>query len=160
MNGMVHEHVAGAVCGAWWTGDRCSDGAPNGYAVYEARGSELRWRYKGTGRGIDHQLHVYAPGSEPAAPGDLVANVWDWDPTWTVTWFEDGRPRGLMSRRRGRDPVAVERSLGPTLPAKHTWVEPLVTDHLFYGAASPGTREFRVVARDGAGRTYTETLRR
>jgi len=40
------------VCGAWWSGDVCWDGAPNGYGVYDVRGEEVRWRYKGTGLAV------------------------------------------------------------------------------------------------------------
>ena len=45
----VQEHIHGTVCGAWWTGPICADGTPNGYAVYDVAGSEVRWRYKATG---------------------------------------------------------------------------------------------------------------
>src|SRR5687768_2045439 len=95
-DGGPRHHVHGTVCGAWWSGDICWDGTPNGYAVYDVRGSEPRWRYKSTGRPAEHQMRLYRPGSEPSAPGDLVANVWDADETWTVTWYENGERRGLM----------------------------------------------------------------
>lgn len=158
-HGTIHEHVAGAVCGAWWSGDICFDGTPNGYGVYDVEGERVTWRYKATGQDAHHQLRLYAPGSDTTAPGDLVANVWDWDPSWTVRWFEDGQPRGLMSRRRGFDPLAVKLHRGDALPARRPWVEPMITNHLFYAAASPGAREWHVEARDGSGRTYTESLR-
>jgi len=57
--GGVHEHVHGAVCGAWWSGPICGDGTPSGYSVYEIRGEEISWRYKSTGQDFDHQLRVY-----------------------------------------------------------------------------------------------------
>jgi C terminal of Calcineurin-like phosphoesterase/N terminal of Calcineurin-like phosphoesterase/Calcineurin-like phosphoesterase len=157
--GTIHEHVSGAVCGAWWSGDICFDGTPNGYGVYDVDGERVSWRYKATGQDAKHQMRLYAPGSDGTAPGDLVANVWDWDPSWTVRWFEDGQPRGVMSRRRGVDPLSVTLHRGDSLPARRTWVEPMVTNHLFYAAASPGAREWRVDARDGSGRSYSETLR-
>jgi hypothetical protein len=157
--GTLHEHVAGATCGAWWSGDICFDGTPNGYAVYEIDGAQVKWRYKATGRDASHQIRVYAPASDRSAPGDLVANVWDWDPSWTVKWFEDGQPRGVMSQRRGLDPLSVKLHTGPRLPERRPWVDPMITNHLFYAAASAGAKEWRVEARDGAGRTYTETFR-
>jgi predicted phosphodiesterase len=158
-HGTIHEHVTGAVCGAWWSGDICFDGTPNGYGVYDVDGERVTWRYKATGRDANHQMRLYAPGSDGAAPGDLVANIWDWDPAWTVRWFEDGQPRGLMSRRRGTDPLSEKLHRGESLPARRTWVEPILTNHLFYAAATPGAREWRVEARDGTGRSYAETLR-
>lgn len=159
-HGTVHEHVAGAVCGAWWSGDICFDGTPNGYVVYEVKDEQVTWRYKATGQDASYQMRLYPPGSEPSAPGDLVANVWDWDPSWVVRWFEDGEPRGLMSQRRGFDPRSVKLHSGPNLPERRTWVEPLRTNHLFYAASSPAGRRWRVEARDGVGRVYTAELSR
>ncbi|MFO7587851.1 MAG: calcineurin-like phosphoesterase family protein [Gemmatimonadota bacterium] len=149
----IHEHVAGTVCGAWWTGPICWDGTPSGLAVYEVRGEEIRWRYKATGEDAGHQLRVYAAGSEPAAPDEVVANVWDWDPEWTVVWFEDGDRRGAMGRRIGLDPMSVTLHEGPERPAKRTWVDPVRTRHLFYAPARPGAR-VTVEATDRFGRVH------
>jgi hypothetical protein len=152
--GGAHEHVHGTVCGAWWSGDICYDGTPNGYAVYEVSGADVRWRYKATGHPADHQMRVYPPGADPTAPTDLVANVWDWDPEWTVVWYEGADRRELLSRRIGLDPVAVRTQTGPTLPPRRTWVEPVPTGHLFYAAIPPGARDVRVEATDRWGRVY------
>ncbi|MGQ0648470.1 MAG: calcineurin-like phosphoesterase C-terminal domain-containing protein [Gemmatimonadaceae bacterium] len=160
VQGGVHEHVAGAACGAWWSGDICFDGTPNGYAIYEVEGERVTWRYKSTGKDASHQIRVYAPGSERTAPGDLVANVWDWDPAWTVRWFEDGQPRGLMSQRRGLDPLSVKLHTGDKLPERRPWVDPMLTNHLFYAPASPQAKAWRVEAKDGFGRTYNATFER
>lgn len=159
VQGTVQEHVAGATCGAWWSGDICFDGTPNGYGIYEVDGERISWRYKSTGRDPSHQIRLYAPGSDKSAPGDLVANVWDWDSSWTVRWFEDGQPRGLLSRRRGLDPLSARLHAGDKLPERRPWVDPILTNHLFYAAVAPGAKEWRVEAKDGFGRTYTETLR-
>ena len=155
----THEHVAGAICGAWWSGPICWDGAPNGYCVYEAAGEEISWRYKSTGFDATHQMRIYPPGADPSAPDEIVANVWDWDPEWTVRWFADGDPRGLMARRPGRDPLSVELHSGDDLPPHRPWVEPRITNHMFYAPVEPGVVEVRVEATDRFGRAYSETLR-
>lgn len=155
--GGVTEHVHGTVCGAWWSGDICWDGTPNGYAVYEVDGEALRWRYKGTGLPAETQLRLYPAGAEPTAPGDIVANVWDWDPSWQVVWYEGADRRGPMSRRRGLDPRARAEQAGRDKPARRSWVEPVPTDHLFYAPAA-GAREVRVEATDAHGRRYVERL--
>ena len=155
--GGVHEHVCGAVCGAWWTGPICYDGTPRGYGVYEARGEELRWRYQATGRPADHQLRVYARGADPKAPDEIVANVWDWNPDWTVVWYEGSDRRGAMARRTGTDPMAVTLYQGGELPEKHPWVDPVPTDHLFYAPVSAEAADVRVEATDPWGNTYTAT---
>lgn len=156
----VHEHVAGAVCGAWWSGPICWDGAPNGYCLYQIRGEEVTWRYKTTGQPADHQMRLYPPGTDPAAPTDLLANVWDWDPDWTVRWFADGQPRGAMERQRGPDPLSVELHSGPDLPPRRPWVDPVPTDHLFRASLDGGEQVVTVEATDRFGRTYREAWRR
>jgi hypothetical protein len=155
----IHEHVSGTVCGAWWSGDICGDGTPNGYSIYEAVGSELRWRYKATGALSGHQMRLYPRGSDPRAPGEIVANVWDADEEWVVTWFEGGDRRGGMSRRVGIDPRARLKHTGSDLPEHRSWVEPYPTRHLFYAPVDPDHGPIRVEAVDRFGRTYTEELR-
>ena len=156
----VHEHVAGAVCGAWWSGPICWDGAPNGYCLYQVRGEEVTWRYKATGRPASHQMRVYPPGADPEAPDDLLVNAWDWDPEWTVRWFADGAPRGAMERRRGPDPLSVQLHAGPDLPPRRPWVDPVPTDHLFRATLAGGEQVVTVEATDRFGRTYAEEWRR
>ena len=156
----THEHVTGAVCGAWWSGPICYDGTPNGYCVYTVRGEEISWRYKATGQAPDHQMRVYPPGTDLEAPGELVVNIWNWDPEWTVRWFSGGEPRGAMARRRGLDPLSVELHTGPDLPPRRTWVEPVPTDHLFRAALADNEEVVTVEATDRFGRVYTEEWRR
>lgn len=154
----IHEHIAGTVCGAWWSGPVCWDGTPGGYGVYDIRGEEVTWRYKATGHPDDHQMRVYPRGADPAAPDEIVANVWDWDPQWTVLWYENGERRGPMARRTGLDPLSVQLHTGPDLPPHRPWVDPLPTSHLFYAPASAGAREILVEATDRFGRVHTERL--
>lgn len=157
-DGGAEIHVCGAVCGSWWAGDICRDGTPNGYSLYRARGSALSWRYHTTGKGPDHQMRLYRRGSDPDAPDAVVANVWAADKGWKVEWSEDGVRRFPMERRLGRDPLSVKLHTGPDLPDKHPWVEPVMTDHLFYAVPSASAEEVVVEATDRWGRTYRETL--
>jgi len=155
-HGGVHEHVVSTVCGAWWSGPICWDGTPNGYHVYEARSGELSWSFRPTGLG-DRQLRVYAVGADPARPGEIVANVWNWDPQWRVLWYEDGIRRGEMLRARGLDPTAVALYQGNDRPSKNpAFVEPVPTDHLFYARPSGGSVAVEVT--DRFGRTFTSKV--
>jgi hypothetical protein len=154
----VHEHVSGTVCGAWWSGDICGDGTPNGYSVYEVEGSEVRWRYKSTGHPDDHQLRVYARGADPAAPGEIVANVWDADPEWRIVWYEGGDRRGGMRARPGADPRSVIEHTGPDLPERRSWVDPYPTRHLYRAAVPERQGPITVEATDRFGRVYTARL--
>jgi len=152
----IHEHVTGAVCGAWWSGPICGDGTPSGYSVYEIRGEEVTWRYKGTGHEFDYQLRVYPRGADPTAPDEIVANVWDWDPDWTVVWYEDGERKGEMASRVGTDPLSEKLHRGNELPPGRPGVEPYRVGHLFYAPVSTNAREIRVEATDRFGRVYSE----
>jgi len=149
-----HEHVVGTVCGAWWTGPICYDGTPKGYAVYEANGESIEWRYKSTGHGASHQMRTYPAGADPKAPDEFIANVWDATDDWTVVWYEDGIRTGHMARRVGLDPMSRRRHEGDDQPEKHTWVEPQPTAHLYYAPANPDANRVRVEATDSFGRTY------
>jgi hypothetical protein len=151
--------VNGAVCGAWWSGPICQDGTPNGYMVYDVKGADLRWRYQATGKPAEHQMRLYARGDDRSAPDEVAANIWAWDPRWTVTWSEDGVPRGLMARRESRDPMSIELHDGPDKPAVNSWVQPIPTGHVFFATPSKEAREITVEARDGWGRVYRETRR-
>jgi hypothetical protein len=148
----VHEHICGAVCGAWWSGPICTDGTPNGYAVYEIRGEEVTWRYKSVGESDDFQMRVTRSGDE------VVANVWDWDPAWALELYQDGERRGRLRRSPVLDPLSVELHTGPRLPKRLGWVDPHPVDHLFRGRVSPGTRIVTVEATDRFGRVRTARL--
>ncbi|MGY2134634.1 calcineurin-like phosphoesterase C-terminal domain-containing protein [Hymenobacter sp. HD11105] len=154
----IVEHVHGTVCGAWWTGPICTDGTPGGYGVYEVRGSELKWYYKALGQERSHQFRMYPKGSLPERPEAMVVNVWNWDAAWKVAWFEDGVRRGDMQQYTGLDPLSVQLHAGPALPAKHKWVDPTLTEHLFVANVSAGTKEVRVEVTDRFGQVYTDIL--
>lgn len=154
----THEHIHGTVCGAWWSGPICFDGTPNGYGLYEARGSELRWHYKSTGFDLSHQMRLYGKGSEPEAPEEFVANIWNVDPEWNVVWYEGGDRRGRMSPRLGRDPLSVELHEGPDKPERRPWVSPQRSNHMFYAPAPASGRTITVEATNRWGDVFTETL--
>lgn len=155
--GRVLEHTLGTVCGAWWTGDICYDGTPNGYAVFQVDGESFRWRYQSTGQPAGHQIRLYPPGADPAFPASVVANIWSWDPEWTVTYSVNGQPRGTMTRRRGLDPWSVALHAGEEKPARRTWIDPVRTDHLFY-AEVPAGANVGVEAKDRWGETFHSTI--
>lgn len=155
IEGSIHEQVNGAVCGAWWSGPICWDGTPNGYGIFHVRGEEVSWQYKSVGFDLDHQLRVYPHGASPHRPDEIVANVWDWDPSWEVFWYEDGERKGSMRREMGLDPLSIELHQGEDRPTRRRWVEPRNTDHLFFAPASRSAREIVVEARDRFGRIFT-----
>lgn len=151
-------HVCGAVCGAWWTGPICHDGTPMGYSVYKVSGSELKWEYKSTGHDMSHQMRIYKRGANPELPDEIPANIWTADDKWKIVWYEDGIKIGNMRNVLSKDPLSVELHSGKELPQKHTWVEPLLNNHMFYARPSANAKEIIVEATDRWGRTYTDKI--
>ncbi len=159
VHGKVFEHCHGTVCGAWWSGPICYDGTPNGYGVYEVKGSSLSWHYKSTGMDKGHQLRVYGQGVNPEMPEHRAVNVWNWDPAWKVTWLEDGIRKGEMQRIVAHDPLSQELHSGPELPSRRKWVEPQLSDHLFFFKTQPTAKQITVEVTDRFGHVYVEQLK-
>ena len=157
IQGNIFEHCHGTVCGAWWSGPICYDGTPSGYAIYEALGSELQWKYKGTGLTTDEQFRVYSKGNQKDFPDHYSLNCWNYDPKWEISWYENGIKVGSPKKIMALDPWSVELHTGPSLPARRTWVEPQLTDHLFF--FQPNSTENLVVeVIDRFGNKYTKQV--
>ncbi|RVU02872.1 metallophosphoesterase [Mucilaginibacter limnophilus] len=148
----IFEHNHGTVCGAWWTGPICTDGTPRGYAVYEVTGNNLKWYYKSTGQPANHQISIYTDKLTDQVR--LIANVWNYDQEWKVTYALDGKNMGELPKEAGFDPLAVTLYKGDTLPEPRHFVEPVQTNHLFVAHFKPGVKKVTVTATDRFGNTY------
>lgn len=153
----IHEIVHGAICGAWWSGPVCYDGTPKGYGVYEVKGNQISWYYKSIGKAKEHQIRVY-DRNNLSKPGYVVANVWNWDPSWKISWAEDGVIKGEMKQFSGKDPLTIELYEGNIKPVEQPWVEPILTDHLFFVSPSANAKQIEVIATDRFGTIYKEKL--
>lgn len=153
--GRLKEHVSGAICGAWWSGPICADGTPCGYMIIDADGESISWRYKSVGLPDSTQMRIYSP----QGAGQLRVNLWNWDPTWQVRWWQDGTPRGTLIQGEGFDALSNQLHAGPDLPTRARWVDPVPTQHMLFGGTTAGWREIRVVATDPWGRHYQEIVR-
>lgn len=115
------EHNTAAVCGSWWWSGALTpgihlspDGAPGGYAVWQAKGTELSYQYKSTGHPLTYQFRSYdlnqvhfsladvpqMPANVSSSvrnkymeyvnafPGiqenEVLINIWNWNPRWTL----------------------------------------------------------------------------
>lgn len=148
----IYEHNHGTVCGAWWTGPICEDGTPRGYGVYEVRDTALSWYYKATGMPREHQVQLYMDHQDNQSR--FIANIWNYDPNWKVTYFLDDKPMGLLKNEIGYDPLSVTLYKGDQLPAGRHFPEPKETDHLFSASVYAGVKTVKVVATDQFGNTY------
>lgn len=152
----IMEHNLGAICGTWWTSGFCRDGAPNGYQVFEGKGSEVTWYYKSTGKEKDYQMIVYEKGRIMDRPDAIVAKVWNWDEAWRVRWYEDGKFMGDMSRFYSYDPDYLKYVNGQRAVEDY---EPVRTDHYFSAIPSAGAKEVKIEVTDRFGKVYTEVVK-
>lgn len=157
-DGGCEVHVNGAVCGAWWAGDICWDGTPNGYSIYTVEGSELKWQYKSTGRDLNHQMRLFKPGADKEKPDMFIANVWSADKHTEVTWYEDGERKGRMKQEQGLDPLTVEEQEGNKKPEHRPWVDPRPNIHMYYAKPKGSPKEITVEVKDRWGRTYSDKI--
>lgn len=122
----IYHHNSGAICATWWwTGNYtnglyiCKDGSPAGYYVYDMNGTDVKWRFKPTGKDFSHAFRTYdrneivmtAKNFAPSASADRATsfetsasswkssdknnyvyfNVFDYNPSWTIEVTENGK---------------------------------------------------------------------
>ena len=143
-------NIAG-LCGAWWCGEVCIDGSPAGFKIFDMDGSIMKWIYKGCGHPLDYQMKVYT--DLPEYPGEVIANVWDYDPSWKIEYFEDGVKVCDMERFKAQDPLAKELYKDPS-SLKRTWVYAAPTENMFRAKRSAEAKTIEVRVTDRFGRTY------
>ena len=154
ISGNLAEINIAGLCGAWWCGEVCIDGSPAGFKVFDMDGNDIRWIYKGCGHPLDYQMKVY--DDNPEYPGEVVVNVWDYDPAWKVEYFEDGVKICDMERFKAQDPLAKELYKDPS-SLKRQWVYAAPTENMFRAKRSPEAKTIEVRVTDRFGRIYKTT---
>ncbi len=153
----LFEHVHAAASGAWWQGDVSVDGSPQGYTIYEVDGDKLSWYFKGVNMSKDDQFKVYPIGSEEKYPDCVIVNVYNYDPAWKVTWYEDGKLIGEMEQYWGKDPLANEL-YQPGRNKKHSWLSADETNHLFKACVKDPKARVTVEVIDRFGNLYKKEI--
>ncbi|WP_270089933.1 calcineurin-like phosphoesterase family protein [Sphingobacterium sp. SYP-B4668] len=152
----IWEHTQSSISGIFWQGPDCADGTPPGYMVYMADGNQLSWKYKALGLEDHVQSRVYAVGDNPERPDDLTVLIWNYDPTWTVSWYEDDVYRGAMQNYIGRDPQTTKEIIKNKKTYSYDWIWTTETDHLFFARPQRSGSKLTVEIRDGFGNISKE----
>lgn len=153
-DGVGIEHNVGSACGSWWDTPYSPDGTPSGVKIYERKNGVLTWRYVGFGMSPEYQADFFGLGEMEDDPGSVYVNVWDWDSTWKVEWFEDGVYRGYMEKCAAPSPRyvklinAVFKNSKKPIPE---YKQPKATGHMFRCTPSETTSEVKVVITNGFG---------
>ena len=156
----VIEHNVAQICGNLWWDPINWDGTPKGYQLFRECGGEFSWEYRNLGEFPARQIRLWGPGEVAKHPAYAVAKVWNWDPHWTVVWYEDGRYRGAMQRTQLDDPDYAARldslRAAGTKLSKVQRLRP--TNFYFTARPSASAHEIEVVATDRFGRRYSERM--
>lgn len=155
----IFEHNTASVCGTWWLGDICLDGTPQGYGVYEVNGNNVSWYYKGVGYPTDYQMRVYPVGSSSEHPGQVIANVWNWDSAWKVEWLEDGILAGEMEHYTGYDPAA-QQLCNDKEKITYDWIAAIPNKHMFKATPINSSAVIEIRVTDRFGKAYTQKIKR
>lgn len=153
----IAEHVHAAASGAWWQGDVCTDGSPKGYTVYEVNGDSLTWYFKGVNQHKTDQFKLYKTAADAAFPDCIIANVYNYDPSWKVIWYENGVRKGEMLRYWGEDPYAAAL-YQPGKNKKHSWLNVSQTNHLFKAKPENPNAKILVEVIDRFGNNYQKRV--
>lgn len=164
----TEERIHGTACGAWWHSVICTDGTPNGYAVYEIQGNKIvNQYYKPTHYDKSFQMRLfhgnasfggqYGTYSYGLSSDYIVANVFNYDPQWHVSIYEDGKYSGEMTSALSyfkQDAWAVGLHLGVFNRDEKNYGVTCYHDFV-YKLKNPKAK-VKVEAVDEYGNTYTQ----
>ena len=165
-----------------------TDGTPGGYRITSVSGKDQKSLFKAIGRSEDYQFRAYdrnsicitaanygvLPEREPvlfaedygsyrtaSSANEVIVNVWDWDPSWKVEMFEDGKALTVSQMSGSYDPAFLIAYTIPRLLENNgvTW-HSSKTNHLFKAAASSASSTVEIKVTDDEGRVYTRTMQR
>lgn len=147
----VFEHVHAPLSTLFWQTPWSMDGIPAGYGVYEIDGDSLTWYYKAVDYPRSRQFTAYGVGADRHRPDAVTVNVWNYDPAWRVLWYENGTPRGEMTRYTGYDESIYDYVARFSERFKHKYIGSDLTEHLFYAVPSSPDAPVRIEVRDRFG---------
>jgi len=162
---VAYEHIHGAACGAWWHSTLNLDGTPNGYAVYEIKGSSIsNWFYKPTKLSKDFQIRLhkgddvfggeYGLYSFGLGSNTIVANIWNFDPQWSIEVFENGVKVENLNKFSSRDAWTVGYHCGVLNRSLDNYDKQC--KHLFLHTMINSNATIEIRATDRFGNVYTQ----
>ena len=150
----IIEHNAASICGAWWSTKICNDGTPRGYEFFNNNNGVLSWYWHNIDYPDDYQVEFIDPGQSPRHPNSLVANVWDYDPSWSVSWTQDGVEMGELSESRDVSPTYI-REIQSVYPEKiSNYKRPRTNLHYFAATPSQYAHKVGIKVVNPAGQTW------
>jgi len=155
----LFEHNHAAICGLFWQAPWCHDGTASGYGVYEFDGDNVQWFFKTIGKDRNYQLNAYPIGASKEKPEAITANVWNYDSSWKIYWYEDNTRMGEMERFTGYDPNIRDYVKENGKNFKYSWISVKPTDHMFFAIPKNKEAKIKVEAIDRFGNSYIQELK-
>ena len=155
------EHNIAAICGAWWDTRHSIDGTPRGYKVYTHSNDVLSWYYKPVDYDASYIAEIFMPGEAQLHPESVVINVWDWDESWLVEWWQDGVHMGSVTPANEVSPVFVREindaysSYGLEIPS---WKRERPCGHNFVMTPGEGAKEVKVSVKTRFGMKWERAV--
>lgn len=157
----VRDHNAAAIGGAWWATDWCRDGTPRGYEIFTKKGSDFSWRWHNIDYPDEFQVEFIPMGKAPLHPNDILANVWDSDSDWTVSWSEDGGEWRKAELVADVSPSYVSQIMEvykgdfDKIPG---YKKPFPTPHYYAASPSQYAREVKMKVQAPDGRQWSQSF--
>ena len=175
----IPEYIVGTACGAWWKGTICTDGAPNGYGVFEYEDAKLvNQIYKATRYDEGFQMRIYRATDFPeltantsdgvktykwglkTEEGRAMVNVWNVNEDWTFEVYENGvlQTNTIIFKQTAYRDMWAKYYFYSDLMLKSTSGYPKASYHMaYYNINDKNTDDIKVVAHDGYGHTFTQS---
>lgn len=165
------------------------DGCPSGYTVLDVADKTFQWQYKPVGKTIEHQFRTYDRNeiaitkanyysgcTDPdkddivdnaaeywnsvSTANEVYLNIWNWDPSWTISVTEGGTPLTPTKVTR-KDPlqtisyitIRANSNKAVSFPATNS-------NHFWKVTASSPSSTLNITVTDGFGNAYSETMTR
>lgn len=170
----------------------CQDGTPGGYRIMTFEGDKASWQYKGTQMPVEHQFNSFDRNSMdlsadkylpkgadankalfnllalqyvgPSSSNEVYINVWDWDPSWTISVKENGTSLKVEQLSAAFDPLHLIAYTAPRLNTAEDNTSlsfpTSATNHIFKATATSATSTLEISVTDRFGRTYKENMTR
>ncbi len=169
-----------------------TDGTPGGYAIWDIDGTDIKWLYKGTNLNEDVQFRSYdlnqvkfslndvpdMSGTASAtnafnkyiqaypanSDNEVLINVWNWNPSWTITVTTESGQTLTCTPVGAYDPLhiaalTVKRFNKANLKSAPSFITELFV-HFFKVKAPDATSTLNITVKDEFGHTWTEEMKR
>ena len=146
--------------------DRLHRGYAHQFGLYRIDDNRMEeWAYRSVRHDEQFQIRLYRASDtfvggakyrfKQTGADQIVANIWNWDPSWTVNVYENDVLSGQMTRNSDIDAWTVAYHIGLL---NNTDSYRKSSDHMFHYTLKNPAAAVRVEAIDRFGNKYEQTV--